>query len=226
MIGIERMPIIGADDFIDTTGEDWWREGPCHWYDAAVGFAVAKLGHGGSRRTCLVIGSPIPEVRALRAEGWRTTHVDVRRPPEEAGPFTVGDAMALPFGDESFDAVSSTCVMCHVGLGRYGDPERPNGDMDMMREIARVLKPGGLAAVMVGPALPDEVLQESIVYGNVHRIYRWRDVGVMARLAGLECKESAIFTTKEGEGTPNLGVVIGENRVIEYCYLSVLLRKP
>ncbi len=228
---LERMEVLDPDRRIDTANERWWygTENPCHWYDAGANFAVEKLGPG-HYRPLLVIGSPAPEVRRLRFDcDWEVTFLDWREPPDDpgiGGYVVIGDAMAMPFDGASFDAVSSTCVMCHVGLGRYGDPVRINGDLEMMREISRVLKPGGKAAIMVGPALPNEILQESVVYGNVHRIYRWRDVGVMARLCGLECLESAMFTTHEWSGAPEVEELIGEDRIIEYCYLSVLLRKP
>jgi hypothetical protein len=39
--------------------------------------------------------------------------------------------------------------MGHVGDGRYGDALDVDGDLKMLAEIARVLRPGGLA--IVGP---------------------------------------------------------------------------
>jgi SAM-dependent methyltransferase len=50
----------------------------------------------------------------------------------------VADATALPFGDESFDAVFSVSVIEHLPY---------DADGAMMREIARVLRPGGIAAL-------------------------------------------------------------------------------
>ena len=50
----------------------------------------------------------------------------------------VGDASALPFEDEAFDRVLHVCLLHHVG-----NPEQ------VMTEVRRVLKPGGLATIFV-----------------------------------------------------------------------------
>lgn len=50
--------------------------------------------------------------------------------------FEVADAMALPFDDDSFDVVHAHQVLQHVG-----DP------VAVLREMARVARPGGLVAV-------------------------------------------------------------------------------
>lgn len=57
-----------------------------------------------------------------------------------------GDATCLPFADESFDKVIAAEVLEHVP-----------GDQAAMNEIARVLRPGGIAAVTVPAWLPERV---------------------------------------------------------------------
>jgi SAM-dependent methyltransferase len=52
----------------------------------------------------------------------------------------VADATALPYPDGSFDAVYSASVLEHI---------RDDGDITAAREIARVLRPGGFAALTV-----------------------------------------------------------------------------
>jgi len=51
-----------------------------------------------------------------------------------------GDVAALPFASESFDAVLSMDVIVHFPLGRETEP---------VREMARVLRPGGLLVIRV-----------------------------------------------------------------------------
>ena len=62
-----------------------------------------------------------------------------RRVPQAA--FLEGDAQALPFADESFDA-----VVCGYGIIHCPDPEKA------LAEMARVLRPGGRAAISVWAA--------------------------------------------------------------------------
>lgn len=75
-----------------------------------------------------------------------------------------GDLMALPFEDESIESLSCMHVVEHVGLGRYGDPLDPDGDLKAMSELARVLAKGGSLLFVVPVGKP------AIRY-NAHRIY-------------------------------------------------------
>lgn len=87
------------------------------------------------------------------------------------------DLLALPFETGSVRSLSCMHVIEHVGLGRYGDPLDPEGDRKALRELARVLAPGGnlLLVVPVG--------RERVEF-NAHRVYS--PGRVLAALAGLE----------------------------------------
>lgn len=63
-----------------------------------------------------------------------------------------------------FDFVFSMSSLDHDGLGRYGDPLNPDGDIEAMGRIRSLLKPGGLMFVTV-PVGPD------VVVFNLHRRY-------------------------------------------------------
>ena len=65
---------------------------------------------------------------------------------------------------ESFDLAISLSSIEHDGLGRYGDPIDPYGDMNAMRRIMSILRPGGLLMISV-PIGPD------VVVFNLHRRY-------------------------------------------------------
>lgn len=79
------------------------------------------------------------------------------------------DLTALPFGDGTIASLSCMHVAEHVGLGRYGDPLDPGGDLKAMRELSRVLAPGGTLLFVVPVGAPR-------VRFNAHRIYSWSQV--------------------------------------------------
>jgi len=68
------------------------------------------------------------------------------------------------FQDEPFDAIVTYSSVEHSGLGRYGDPLDPNGDLKTMEVIYNNMKPGGIL-VWGAP-----VGQDMLVW-NSHRIY-------------------------------------------------------
>ncbi|MFC1669666.1 DUF268 domain-containing protein [Spirochaetota bacterium] len=63
-----------------------------------------------------------------------------------------------------FDAAFSISSFEHDGLGRYGDPVDPDGDLKAMEKMKKFLKPGGrlVLAVPIG--------KDSLVW-NAHRVY-------------------------------------------------------
>ena len=49
-------------------------------------------------------------------------------------------------GDEymnKYDVIASFSSMEHAGLGRYGDPINPSGDLMVSAQLSCLLKPGG-----------------------------------------------------------------------------------
>jgi SAM-dependent methyltransferase len=68
------------------------------------------------------------------------------RPPNFALPdfeFRAGSILDLPLADGSVRSLSCLHVAEHIGLGRYGDPLDPDGTAKALRELGRVLAPGG-----------------------------------------------------------------------------------
>lgn len=80
------------------------------------------------------------------------------------------DITALPFEDNSIQSLSSMHTVEHIGLGRYGDPIDPNGDLKAIAELERVLSPDGnmLFVVPVG--------KDAKILFNAHRIYTYNQI--------------------------------------------------
>lgn len=110
------------------------------------------------------------------------------------------DLFALPFEDGSVSSLSCMHVVEHVGLGRYGDPLDPNGDLKAMKELIRVLAPGGdlLLVVPVG--------QPRVMF-NAHRIYGYDQI--MKVFDGLTLVEFSLIESK-GEAPPIVGASAGQ----------------
>jgi SAM-dependent methyltransferase len=90
-----------------------------------------------------------------------------------------GDATAMPFADGAFDRVIAAEVLEHIP-----------GDQRAIREVTRVLRPGGVAAVTVPAWLPERICWSlSDDYHNVPgghvRIYTRAELEAKLRAAGL-----------------------------------------
>jgi SAM-dependent methyltransferase len=93
-----------------------------------------------------------------------------------------GDATRLPFADAGFDRIIASEVLEHV-------PD----DEGALRELARVLRPGGIMAVTVPAWLPEQVCwrlsdeyHAPYVPGGHVRIYRTGQLRDKLRAAGVE----------------------------------------
>lgn len=67
-------------------------------------------------------------------------------------------------GDRTYDACISISSYEHDGLGRYGDPLNPNGDLEAMKRTASLLNPDGLLYLSIPIGL------DKVVF-NLHRVY-------------------------------------------------------
>jgi len=108
---------------------------------------------------------------AMRAEG--------QAPAAAASVAVSGDAAAMPFADGSFDRVIAAEVFEHI-----------LDDQRAMNEVARVLKPGGIAAVTVPAWLPERICwglsrEYHEVPGGHVRIYTRVELEAKLRRAGL-----------------------------------------
>ncbi|MFF0709707.1 class I SAM-dependent methyltransferase [Gordonia sputi] len=92
----------------------------------------------------------------------------------------VGDALRLPYADNSFDVVLMSEILEHIP-----------SDEAAIAEMARILKPGGIGAVTVPRYWPEKVcwaLSDAYheVEGGHVRIYKASELADKLRAAGLE----------------------------------------
>jgi hypothetical protein len=102
-----------------------------------------------------------------------------------------GDLTDLPFPSRSVKSLSCMHVLEHIGLGRYGDPLDPTGDVRAMRELQRVVAPGGDLLIVVPVGKPR-------ICFNAHRIYSHRDV--LESFPELQLEQFALVPDYPEEG--------------------------
>jgi SAM-dependent methyltransferase len=118
-------------------------------------------------------------------------HYDFRPPDLKLDNVTAGaaDLLALPFADQSIHSLSCMHVVEHVGLGRYGDPIDPSGDLRAMAELSRVVAPGGQLLFVTPVGRPR-------VEFNAHRIYAYD--AIMSQFTEFELLEFALVPDSRG----------------------------
>ena len=99
------------------------------------------------------------------------------------------DLTQLNVPNQSIDSLSCMHVVEHIGLGRYGDLIDPDGDIQAMKELSRVIAPGGLLLFVVPVGKPK-------VYFNAHRVYDPSHINKFFLKQGFSLNEFAIITDK------------------------------
>ncbi len=95
-----------------------------------------------------------------------------------------GDLQALPMAAGSVPSLSCMHVIEHIGLGRYGDPIDPQGDVKAIAELKRVLAPGGTLLFVTPTGRPR-------ICFNAHRVYGYQQV--LDLFAPLQLKEFSLL---------------------------------
>lgn len=103
-----------------------------------------------------------------------------------------GDLMNLPFENESINSLSCMHTIEHIGLGRYGDPLDPDGDIKACKELTRVLAKNG-SLLFVTP-----IAENPKIEWNAHRIYSHQQV--LNLFPELKLKEFSLIPEHESKG--------------------------
>jgi SAM-dependent methyltransferase len=112
---------------------------------------------------------------------------DIRAPNFDIPDFTFRRAniLGLPLEDQSIQSLSCLHVAEHIGLGRYGDAIDPEGAEKALRELERVLAPGGRLVF----SMP---IGEDRVEFNAQRI--WNPLKPLKLLQLLQLQEFSVVT--------------------------------
>ena len=101
-------------------------------------------------------------------------------------------ALFLAKGGVEVDFIVTISSLEHSGLGRYGDPLNPAGDLEAMAQAFCLLKPGGLMLLGVPSAGGDHTRDQ--LFWNAHRVYgRKRMQHMAANFDFLQVHESPEF---------------------------------
>lgn len=101
------------------------------------------------------------------------------------------DLCKLSFANQSIKSISCMHVVEHIGLGRYGDPLDPNGDLKAMSELQRVLAPQGNLIFVVPVGKP-------VIMFNAHRVYSYDQV--VKNFPELKLTQLALIHNNEKDG--------------------------
>jgi len=101
------------------------------------------------------------------------------------------DLYKLPFQDKSIKSISCMHVVEHIGLGRYGDPLDPRGDLKAITELQRVVAPHGNLIFVVPVGKP-------VIMFNAHRVYSYKQI--VKNFSELTLQEFALIPNDEKNG--------------------------
>src|SRR5215472_7035535 len=145
-----------------------------------LGCGAGRHAFEAGRRGASVVALDTDRAELARVAAVAAAMAEAGELPDGASIATAsGDATAMPFPDSSFDVVVAAEVLEHIP-----------GDQHAMNEIARVLRPGGVAAVTVPAWLPERIcwlLSDDYhnVPGGHIRIFTRYELETKLRRAGL-----------------------------------------
>lgn len=161
---------------------------------------IVDIGGGNSYSTVVPILMRIPNAKILSVDV--VNHQGLSK---YGVHYVQGDCMSTNLADESVDVVAVISTLEHVGLGRWGDPLDPEGDIKTMREACRILKPGGHVILTIPYGYPTVVFNLNRIYdaGRVSLLTERFDV-VLAEysLNGEKCLREDVEGKKASKSIP------------------------
>ncbi len=96
---------------------------------------------------------------------------------------------------EFYDNAATYSSIEHAGLGRYGDPLNPDGDLEAVQQVHCMLKPGSL--IFLGGFFLTNKEKGAIEY-NAHRIYGTKRLELLFRDWEVLSQEPFVIRKKGG----------------------------
>jgi hypothetical protein len=149
-------------------GEVWGYGQTDIWmYEALAQFPIKD-------KSVCIVGSTNPWYEAMALHYGAKRCVVFEYAPREQFDSRIEYTLPEQIKNEKFDVCFSISSIEHDGLGRYGDPLDPNGDIRAMREAKEYVKKDGLMFLAI-PVGSDRV------YFNVHRVYGAKRLPVLLK---------------------------------------------
>lgn len=101
------------------------------------------------------------------------------------------DSLTLSTGSGYCDSLSCLHALEHFGLGRYGDPIKPNGYKLGLTNMAKLLQPGGTFYLSIP-------IGEERVEFNANWVFDPRTIAIHAEAQGLSLKKLTLITATNG----------------------------
>lgn len=111
------------------------------------------------------------------------------------------DLLSLPFKDNSIKSLSCMHTIEHIGLGRYGDPICPDGDIKAISELKRVLSYEGSLLFVVPIGKPK-------IMFNAHRIYSYDQI--IEYFSGMKLRQFALIP----DNARDTGIMINADKKV------------
>jgi len=137
---------------------------------------------GSTLHFCTLVSAFVP----VRFYDYRPAEIELNNLASESA-----DLLDLPFEDNSIDSLSCMHVVEHVGLGRYGDPIDPLGDVKAMQELQRVLSVKGVLLFVVPVGKPK-------IMFNAHRVYSYEQI--VGHFSSLNLVEFSLVPEHQNDG--------------------------
>ena len=156
----DTMRIANFESIADSRGEAYYG-----YVDTLLYKILSR--HPISGKAVVIMGSlePFYELVALSHGAKAVTTIEYGKRITEDPRFEIMTPAAMRTQPRKFDIALSISSLEHDGLGRYGDPVDPDGDLNAMHFIRdELLRPGG-ALILAVPSGGD------FIEFNAHRIY-------------------------------------------------------